>query len=89
MEVGFRFRVEVVFRFKVLGWRQCFFHVRSEIITCLWCSLCCCSLLVFIVLVLVFVLFVHKQLKYIVFNVHHVFKGVFCGVEAFCVVISC
>jgi len=84
VEVGFRFRVEVVFRFKVLGWRQHFFHVRSEIRTCFWCSL-----LVFIVLGLVFVLLVHKQLRYIVSNVHHVFEGVFCDVEAHCVVIDC
>jgi hypothetical protein len=88
VEVGFRFRVEVVFRFKVLGCRQHFFHVRSEIITCFWCSLCCCLLLVFIVLGLVFVLLVHNQLRYIVSNVHHAFEGVFCVVEVHCVLTS-
>jgi hypothetical protein len=66
-----------------------FFHVKSEIITCLWCSSCCCSLLVFIVLALVFVLLVQKQLRYIFSNVHHDSKGVFCVVEAYCVVIGC
>ncbi len=78
-----------MFRFKVLGWRQRFFHVRSEIITCFWCSSCCCTLLVFIVLGLVFILLVHKQLRYIVSNVHHVFESVFNVVEAHCVVIGC
>jgi hypothetical protein len=55
-------------------------NVHCVVVSC-WCSLCC-RLLVFIALWFLLILFVLKQMRYIV-HVHHVLKSVHCSLLKF------